>query len=175
MTKTAPSNTLTPKAKPVIVELSKTPEKFLEDDFKTSQINSQGCLYPYLEKKKLLDGSIVFYPQVICERDPNNPTHYRWGYNWEERVDGVCIGRSIGSIPPGTVPMIRTLQQDGATRENITAFIKRAKSKKPSPQLDVCKNFGNTKIKPVLPDNAPQAVVLFAGGGPSYLIGIQSR
>ncbi|MBD2536308.1 DNA cytosine methyltransferase [Nostoc flagelliforme FACHB-838] len=132
---------------------------------KSSQLHSQGCLYPYLEKKKLLDGSIVFYPRVICERDPNNPTHYRWAYNWEERVDGVWKGRSIGSIPPGAVPMIRLMQQQGATKEDIIAFIKRAKSKKPSPKLDVCKNSDNTKIKPTLPDNAPIAVVLFAGGG----------
>jgi DNA (cytosine-5)-methyltransferase 1 len=63
-----------------------------------------------------------------------------------------------------TVPMIRTLQQERATRENIIAFIKKAKSKKTSPKiLDVCKNFDNTKLKPVLPDDAPQAVVLFAG------------
>lgn len=61
--------------------------------------------------------------------------------------------------------MIRTLQQQGATRENIIAFIKKAKTKKPSPKSDVCKNFDNTKIKPVLPDDAPIAVVLFAGGG----------
>jgi DNA (cytosine-5)-methyltransferase 1 len=62
---------------------------------KSSQIHSQGCLYPYLEKKKLLDGSIAFYPRVIGERDPNNPTLWRWGYNWEERVDGIWKGRSI--------------------------------------------------------------------------------
>ncbi|WP_292791248.1 DNA cytosine methyltransferase [Nostoc sp. NMS7] len=61
--------------------------------------------------------------------------------------------------------MIRTLQQERATRENIIAFIKKAKSKKSSPKLDVCKNFDNTKLKPVLPDDAPIAVVLFAGGG----------
>ncbi|WP_225912883.1 DNA cytosine methyltransferase [Nostoc flagelliforme] len=150
---------------PVKVTLSATPEKFLESDLKASQLHSQGCLYPYLEKKKLLDGSIVFYPRVICERDPNDPTHYRWGYNWEERVDGVWKGKSIGSIPPGAVPMIRLMQQLLATREDIIAFIKRAKSKKTSPKLDVCKNFDNTKIKPVLPDHAPIAVVLFAGGG----------
>jgi DNA (cytosine-5)-methyltransferase 1 len=48
---------------------------------------------------------------------------------------------------------------DGST------FIKRAKSKKPSPKLDVCKNFDNTDKKPVLPDDAPIAIVLFAGGG----------
>ncbi|WP_242054110.1 hypothetical protein [Nostoc sp. FACHB-888] len=45
------------------------------------------------------------------------------------------------------------------------ALIKKAKTKKPSPRLDVCKNFDNTKLKPVLPDDAPIAVVLFAGGG----------
>ncbi|MHC5862380.1 hypothetical protein [Nostoc sp.] len=151
--------------KSVIFELSAIPEKFLEDDLRASQLHSQGCLYPYLEKKKLLDGSIVFYPRVIGQRDPNNPTQWRWGFNWEERVDGLCIGRSIGSIPPGAVPMIRTLQQLLATRENIIAFIKKAKTKKTSPKLDICKNFDDTKIKPVLPDDAPQAVVLFAGGG----------
>ncbi|MBN3870759.1 DNA cytosine methyltransferase [Nostoc sp. JL33] len=151
--------------KSVIAELSAIPEKFLEDDLRASQLHSQGCLYPYLEKKKLLDGSIVFYPRVICERDPNNATHYRWGYNWEERVDGVCIGRSIGSIPPGAVPMIRLMQQQGAIREDIIAFIKKAKTKKTLPKLDVCKNFDNTKLKPTLPNNAPIAVVLFAGGG----------
>jgi len=64
-----------------------------------------------------------------------------------------------------TVPMIRTLQHLGATREDIIAFIKKAKTKKPSSKSDVCKNFDNTKLKPVLPDDAPQAVVLFAGGG----------
>ncbi|WP_392476462.1 hypothetical protein [Nostoc sp. C110] len=61
--------------------------------------------------------------------------------------------------------MIRLMQQQGATREDIIAFIKKAKTKKTSPKLDVCKNFDNTKIKPVLPDDAPIAVVLFAGGG----------
>ncbi|MHC0068803.1 DNA cytosine methyltransferase [Nostoc sp. UIC 10890] len=151
--------------KSVIFELSATPEKFLEDDLKSSQLHSQGCLYPYLEKKKLLDGSIVFYPQVIGQRDPGNPIQWRWGFNWEERVDGVWKGRSIGSIPPGAVPMIRLMQQQGAIREDIIAFIKKAKSKKTSPKLDVCKNFDNTDKKPVLPDDAPIAVVLFAGGG----------
>ncbi len=53
-----------------------------------------------------------------------------------------------------------------ATREDIIAFIKKAKTKKYSPKiLDVCKKFENTNTKPVLPDDAPVAVVLFAGGG----------
>ncbi|MEH2324678.1 MAG: DNA cytosine methyltransferase [Nostoc sp.] len=132
---------------------------------KASQGESVGCLYQYLETKKLLDGEIVFYPRVIGERDPNNAFHWRWGFNWKEKINGVWKGRSIGSIPPGAVPMIRTMQQLLVNREDITAFIKKAKTKKPSPKLDVCKNFDNTKLKPVLPDDTPIAVVLFAGGG----------
>ncbi|WP_193200515.1 DNA cytosine methyltransferase [Nostoc sp. MG11] len=165
MTKTVPSHTLLPKPKSVIVELSATPEKFLEKGVKASHGESVGCLYQYLEAKKLLDGKTVSYPRVIGERDPNNPFHWRWAFNWKEKINGAWKGKSIGSIPPGAVPMIRTLQQERATRENIIAFIKKAKSKKSSPKLDVCKNFDNTKIKPVLPNDAPIAVVLFAGGG----------
>ncbi|MHC5853843.1 hypothetical protein [Nostoc sp.] len=59
--------------KSVIFELSAIPEKFLEDDLEAAQIHSQECLYPYLETKKLLNGSNVFYPRVIGERDPNDP------------------------------------------------------------------------------------------------------
>ncbi|ODH01318.1 DNA methyltransferase [Nostoc sp. KVJ20] len=151
--------------KSVIAELSAIPEKFLEKAVKTSQGESVGCLYQYLETKKLLDGETVSYPRVIGERDPNNPFHWRWAFNWKDKINGAWKGKSIGSIPPGAVTMIRTLQQERATRENIIAFIKKAKTKKTLPKLDVCKNFDNTKIKPVLPDDAPIAIVLFAGGG----------
>ncbi|AVH63713.1 DNA cytosine methyltransferase [Nostoc sp. 'Peltigera membranacea cyanobiont' N6] len=151
--------------KSVIAKLSLIPEKFLDNDLKAPQPHSQGCLYPYLETKRLLDGSNAFYPRVIGERDPNDPFCWRWGFNWKEKHNGVWKGKSIGSIPPGAVHMIRTLQQQGATKEDIIAFIKKAKSKKSSPKLDVCKNFDNTKLKPVLPDDAPIAVILFAGGG----------
>jgi DNA (cytosine-5)-methyltransferase 1 len=151
--------------KSVIAELSAIPEKFLEKGVKASQGEPVGCLYPYLETKKLLDGSNAFYPRVIGERDPNDPFSWRWGFNWKEKHNGVWKGKSIGSIPPGAVPMIRLMQQQGATKEDIIVFIKKAKTKKTSPKLDVCKNFDNTKIKPVLPDDAPIAVVLFAGGG----------
>ncbi|MBD2249383.1 DNA cytosine methyltransferase [Nostoc sp. FACHB-888] len=151
--------------KTVIAELSAIPEKFLEKVVKASQGESVGCLYPYLETKKLLDGSNAFYPRVIGERDPNDPFCWRWGFNWKEKINGAWKSKSIGSIPPGAVHMIRLMQQQGATREDIIAFIKKAKSKKSSPKLDVCKNFDNTDKKPVLPDDAPIAVVLFAGGG----------
>jgi DNA (cytosine-5)-methyltransferase 1 len=131
--------------------LHETPEKFLEDDSKRLLLQSQGCLYQYLESKKLQDGLTASYPRVIGERDPNNPHHWRWGFNWEEKINGVWKGRSIGSIPCGAVPMIRAMQRQGSTREDIVAFIKRAKTKTPS--------------KPKLSANAPIAVVLFAGGG----------
>lgn len=146
-------------------ERNRRVEKFLEKGVKASQGESVGCLYQYLETKKLLDGETVSYPRVIGERDLNNAFHWRWGFNWKEKHNGVWKGRSIGSIPPGAIPMIHTMQQLLATRKDITAFIKKAKTKKPSPKLDVCKNFDNTKLKPTLPDDAPQAVVLFAGGG----------
>ncbi len=67
--------------KPVVVELSAIPEKFLEKGIKASQGEPVGCLYPYLETKKLLDGSNAFYPRVIGERDPNDPFSWRWGYS----------------------------------------------------------------------------------------------
>lgn len=127
-------------------------EKFLEDDSKALTLQGKGCLYQYTETKKLLDGSIVVYPRVIGERDPNNPKHWRWGFNWEQKVNGVWKGRSIGSIPSGAIPMIREMQVQGASRDEIIGFIKRAKAKK-------------AHLKPKLPTHAPTAVVLFAGGG----------
>ncbi|MBD2472184.1 DNA cytosine methyltransferase [Nostoc sp. FACHB-145] len=130
-----------------------TPEKFLEKGLKGLENESVGCLYPYLETKKLQDGSTALYPRVIGERDPNDLKHWRWGFNWKEKIKGIWKGRSIGSIPYAAVPLIRALQREGSTRDDIIAFIKRAKAKKQSPS------------KPILPANAPIAVVLFAGGG----------
>ncbi|MBD2255176.1 DNA cytosine methyltransferase [Nostoc parmelioides FACHB-3921] len=128
------------------------PEKFLDKGLQDSENDSVGCLYPYLETKKLHNGSTAFYPRVIDERDPNNPHHWRWGYNWKEKHNGAWKGRSIGSIPCGAIPMIQQLQRQGAPRTEIVAFIKKAKAKPPS-------------SKPILKANAPIAVVLFAGGG----------
>jgi DNA (cytosine-5)-methyltransferase 1 len=134
-------------------KLYETPEKFLEKGLQAQEDVSVGCLYRYLESKKLQDGSTVYYPRVIGERDPNNPKHWRWGFNWKQKINSVWKGRSIGSIPYGAIPLIRAMQFQGATTEEIIAFIKRAKAKK------------QASDKPVLPINAPIAVVLFAGGG----------
>jgi DNA (cytosine-5)-methyltransferase 1 len=64
-----------------------------------------------------------------------------------------------------TAPMIRTLQKQGATKEDIIAFIKKAKVKSPVDKSDICNNQNTPVSKPVLADDAPIAVVLFAGGG----------
>lgn len=90
----------------------------------------KGCLYKYLENKKLKDGTIASYPRVIGDRKPDNPTHWRWGFNWEEKVDGEWKGRSIGSIPVGAIALIQSMQKEGVSLEEIIGFIRRAKSKK---------------------------------------------
>jgi hypothetical protein len=73
--------------KTVIAKLSAIPEKSSEKGVKASQGESVGCLYQYLETKKLLDEETVSYPRVIGERDPNNPEDWRWAFIQLERED----------------------------------------------------------------------------------------
>ncbi|BAY66997.1 C-5 cytosine-specific DNA methylase (plasmid) [Calothrix brevissima NIES-22] len=90
----------------------------------------KGCLYKYLENKKLKDGRIVTYPRIIEDkRDPDKPQHWPWGFNWEEKIDGEWKGRSIGSVPVGAIPMIQEMQNKGVPLQEIIGFIKRAKAK----------------------------------------------
>ncbi len=91
--------------------------------------NRKGCLYRYLEHKKLKDGNVVSYPRVMGERSPLNPEHWRWGFNWEEKIDGEWKCRSIGSVPIGAIPMIQSMQKLDVPLEEIIEFIRRAKSK----------------------------------------------
>lgn len=113
------------------------PENFLEErsegvGLKQSSKRRQrkGCLYKYLENKKLKSGDIVSYPRVIGHRQPDNPTHWRWGFNWEEKIDGEWKGRSIGSVPLGAIALIQSMQNEGISLEEIIGFIRRAKAKK---------------------------------------------
>lgn len=114
-----------------------TPENFLEESKEAScsaqkpkHRQRKGCVYKYLENKKLKNGSIVSYPRIIEDkRDPDNPQHWRWGFNWEEKVDGEWKGRSIGSIPVGVIAMIKSMQNQGVPLEEIIAFIKKSKIK----------------------------------------------
>ncbi|PHJ65052.1 DNA methyltransferase [Nostoc linckia z7] len=130
---------------------------FLEKE--TAQNSQQaGCLYQYLESKKLKDGSTIEYPKVVGERDPNNPQHWRWGFNWKEKQAGKWKGKSIGSIPHSAIAQIRTMQEQGAKREEIVSFVLQAKEqiKTPNPLLLTPNPLSTT---------TPIAVVLFAGGG----------
>jgi rubrerythrin len=93
------------------------PENFLEETEpattsteKPKHRQRKGCLYKYLENKKLKNGTIASYPRVIGHRHPDNPTHWRWGFNWEEKVDGEWKGRSIGSVPLGAIALIQSMQ-----------------------------------------------------------------
>ncbi|WP_234017416.1 hypothetical protein [Nostoc sp. 'Lobaria pulmonaria (5183) cyanobiont'] len=113
------------------------PENFLEETEPQQEAvqkpkgrQRKGCLYKYIENKKLKSGAIASYPRVIGHRHPNNPTHWRWGYNWEEKIDGEWKGRSIGSVPVGAIALIQSMQNEGVSLEEIIGFIRRAKSKK---------------------------------------------
>ena len=113
------------------------PENFLEETERAAASTQQpkrrqrkGCLYKYLENKKLKNGDIASYPRVIGHRSPDNPTHWRWGFNWEEKIDGEWKGRSIGSVPVGAIALIQSMQNEGVSLEKIIDFIRRAKSKK---------------------------------------------
>ncbi|WP_193200989.1 hypothetical protein [Nostoc sp. MG11] len=60
------------------------PENFLEETErvaastqKLKRRQRKGCLYKYIENKKLKNGTMASYPRVIGHRNPNNPTHWR--------------------------------------------------------------------------------------------------
>jgi len=110
-------------------ESNEIPEKFLEE---TKKDRRRGCLYKYLENKKLKDGTVASYPRVLSDRDPDNPKHWRWGFNWEEKKDGEWKGRSIGSLPVGLIPMIQSMQKSDVPLQEIIDFIRRSKGMKNS-------------------------------------------
>jgi hypothetical protein len=112
-------------------------ENFLEEKDKAPASVQQpkpskqkGCLYKYYENKKLKDGTIATYPRVIGDRNPDNPHHWRWGFNWEKKIDDEWKGRSINSIPVGAIPLIQSMRNERVPLEEIIGFIKRAKAKK---------------------------------------------
>lgn len=116
-----------------------TSENFLEETQpqpvavqKPKSKQRKGCLYKYIENKKLKSGDIASYPRVIGYRSPDNPTHWRWGFNWEEKIDGEWKGRSIGSVPLGAIALIQSMQNEGVPLEEIIGFIRRSKNKNKS-------------------------------------------
>jgi hypothetical protein len=115
-------------------ELSKetpTTEKFLEETLSTDKSRACGCLYQYIENKKLKDGSIVSYPRVEGERDKHNYNHWRWGYSWEEKIDGQWKNRSVG-VPNKIVQIVANMINNGNTVQNIREFIAISKNHRKS-------------------------------------------
>ncbi len=90
--------------------------------------NRKGCLYRYLERKKNKDGDVVLYPRIEGDRSPLNPEHWRWGFNWEEKIDGQWKNRSLGCVPVGAIPMIKFMQEMNFSVEEMVDLIRRAKA-----------------------------------------------
>ncbi|MDM3860434.1 MAG: DNA methylase [Aphanizomenon gracile PMC644.10] len=110
-----------------------TTEKFLEETLSTDKSRACGCLYQYIENKKLKNGSIVSYPRVDGERDKHNYTHWRWGYSWEEKIGGEWKNRSVG-VSNKIVHAVGNMINNGNTVQNIREFIALSKNSRKSNQ-----------------------------------------
>jgi hypothetical protein len=106
-----------------------TTKKFLEKNLDTEITHACGCLYQYLENKKLKNGSIVSYPRVEGERDKHNYLHWRWGYNWKEKIDGQWKNRSLG-VATKIVTAVANMIHNGNSVQNIREFITLSKNSK---------------------------------------------
>ncbi|MEI3650443.1 MAG: DNA methylase [Dolichospermum lemmermannii FEM_B0920] len=102
-------------------------EKFLEESSSTDKSNACGCLYQYIENKKLKNGTIVSYPRVEGERDKHNYLHWRWGYSWEEKIDGQWKNRSLG-VSTKIVTQVANMIYNGNSVQNIREFIALSKN-----------------------------------------------
>lgn len=117
-------------------ELSKetpTTEKFLEETVSTDKSRACGCLYQYIENKKLKNGTIASYPRVEGERDKHNYAHWRWGYSWEEKIDGEWKNRSVG-VPAKIAHIVANMINKGCCVREIKEFIALSKNSKKSHQ-----------------------------------------
>lgn len=100
------------------------PESYIS---KAYEQKARGCLYKYLENKKLKDGRIVSYPRVDGERDPDNQNHWRWGFCWEEKIDGEWRNRSLGCVPLRILSMVKAMQKMDTPLAEIIRFIRQSK------------------------------------------------
>ncbi len=89
---------------------------------KKKKKSASGSIAPFIENKKLKDGFVVSYPRVDGERDRNNLLHWRWGYYYEIKVDGIWKNRSI-SVPVKIVPTLMQMVNNKCTVEEIKNFI----------------------------------------------------
>ncbi|MBD2416622.1 hypothetical protein H6G54_02630 [Anabaena cylindrica FACHB-243] len=115
-------------------------EKFLREKSEASQEEiktkkskiASGSLAPFLENKKLKDGTIVTYPRVTGERDKLNYDHWRWGYYYEVKVNGEWRNKSM-PIPARIAPLVREMIDKKYPVEEIKSFILQNKTKKHKP------------------------------------------
>jgi hypothetical protein len=120
-----------------------TTEKFLEENSTTEESGKEtptieithacGCLYQYIENKKLKNGLIVSYPRISGEREKHNYAHWRWGYSWEEKIGGDWKNRSVG-VPNKIVHAVGNMINNGNTVQNIREFIALSKNSRKSNQ-----------------------------------------
>jgi len=123
----------------VSIELNTCPlsssKKFLEDKVQLpnhfSYKSASGCLYRYLENKKLKNGAIASYPRISGLRDVDNPHHWRWGYSWEDKVDGQWRNHSI-YVPKKLVCIVRAMIDSNTPSMTIRNFVQGQKSHKNS-------------------------------------------
>jgi hypothetical protein len=108
-------------------------EKFLEESLSTDKSRACGCLYQYIENKKLKDGRIVSYPRVDGTRDKHNYLHWRWGYSWEEKIDGEWKNRSVG-VPAKIADIVANMISKGHCVREIKEFIAHSKNSRKSNQ-----------------------------------------
>jgi hypothetical protein len=85
----------------------------------------------YIENKKLKNGSIVSYPRVDGERNKHNYGHWRWGYSWEEKIDGKWRNRSV-AVSNKIVHSVENMINNGNTVQNIRKFIALSKNSRKS-------------------------------------------
>jgi hypothetical protein len=109
------------------IQVQADTERFLNETHKAGR-HRKGCLYKFLDKKTLKDGTVASYPRITVPRDADNVKHWRWALNWEEKIDGEWKNRST-NIPAGAVCMVIAMQNTYRPLEEIIAFVKRSKIK----------------------------------------------
>jgi uncharacterized protein YacL (UPF0231 family) len=90
---------------------------------------ASGSLAPFIENKKLKDGTIATYPKVSGERDPLNHLHWRWGYYYEIKIDGEWKNRSLAT-PARIVPQVKIMIENDYPVEEIKNAILHSKHQK---------------------------------------------
>ncbi len=86
------------------------------------KFSASGSLYRYLKHKKLKSGVIASYPAVESERDPDNPSHWYWGYSYEVLENGKWNSRSL-SVPKSKVLAVQGMIDSHKSVCEIKAFI----------------------------------------------------